>query len=124
MVKPTVPGICEALQDITFPGKPRSEKEIEETAMKRLTGKGFPIRRQAPFPMGRLDLFSGGIVIEVKVTASSSCFKQLDKYSVLASGLVIVCWRATSDFKKIFQLTRSKIPLGLVELKPGAPMVA
>ena len=86
------------------------------------------VKRQKSSRVGHLDVMvsinDGGIVLELKRVATTACFSQLDRYSRICSGMVVVCWRATDPFKRVFKLTRTQIPVALFELKKKAPMIS
>lgn len=85
------------------------------------------IGRQRVFGVDRTDIVVTSrrerIVFEIKRVARTDCFEQLDRYSAVADGLIIVCWRATDDFKRVFKTAQHHIPIALIELKRNAPMI-
>lgn len=59
--------------------------------------------------------------IELKKTADLSCMKQLDKYlDFYNDGLILVCWKASENVRRVFQRVQSlyiSIPTKLIELR-------
>jgi len=86
------------------------------------------MKRQKSSRVGHLDLAvsldEGNVVLELKRVATMACFPQLDRYSQVCSGLVMVCWRATAPFKRVFKMTKTQIPVALFELEKKAPMIS
>lgn len=109
---------------------PKRELEVQRTVLDRLKNceiGPWEIQQEFVAAQNRFDLLlvKDGlkIVIEIKRLATADCLEQLDRYSVFANGLIVVCWKATDTFKKAFEAAKHSIPIALIQLKQGAPML-
>lgn len=103
---------------------PKTEKELHVIVRNRLIKYGFEIQDEKGTKVGRPDMRSLNVVVEVKKVATTGCVRQLDRYSTISNGLVIVCVRATQPFRQVFNKADVKIPCALIELRTQAPMVS
>jgi hypothetical protein len=104
---------------------PHRESEIESLLEKFLTHNNIVVKRQIFIETGRTDLTVGNIIIEVKMVAQKNIADQLDKYSGHCEGLIVICWKATTPLKMIFELEKetSKIPVCLIEVRKSCEMI-
>ena len=108
-----------ALNEFKLPCAPSRESEIELRLVLFLESRKFPVKEQISFKTGRLDVVVGPYIIEVKKLAGKGIVEQLDRYSGLCEGLIVVCWRASDPLKLIFAMekTSARIPVELIEVR-------
>lgn len=99
------------------------EKELETKLILYLSSKGYEITRQFTINDSRNDIviLTNGkkICLELKVNANRSVDEQVDRYlQYYNDGVIVVCWRASKNIKKIFESLEGKIkiPIALVEI--------
>ena len=104
---------------------PYRESEIESELEKFLKSNGVSVKRQIYIKTGRTDLMVDNIIIEVKIIAQKNIADQLDKYSGCCEGLIVVCWKATSSLRMIFESEKktAKIPISLIEIRKACEMI-
>jgi len=122
--------ILSALSHLTLESSPKREAEIHRTVLRFLTDcriDSWQIQKEFVAAQNRFDLLlvrdGMKIVVEIKRLAGLGCLEQLDRYSVFANGLIVVCWKATDAFKKAFESAKHSIPIALIQLKQRAPML-
>ncbi len=87
--------IYQTIQKLKFTCAPANEAEIENALFNHLQKHQLPVRRQVVLGKDRFDLVVDNIVIEAKLRGSKNVAAQLDRYSASASGLILVCWKAS-----------------------------
>lgn len=104
---------------------PFNEADIERGIEQHLKAHGVPVKRQVVKGLDRFDLMVGKVVIECKYTGFMNVAAQLDRYSSSASGLILVCWRATKPLKELFKLAKNhmQIPVELIEISKSCDVV-
>ena len=104
------------------------EGELEVAAMGHLLMRGFSVERQARGNSGRYDIVvrlpHQSVCIEIKRTATTTCVRQLDRYSSGFDGLILFCYRASRPMKAILEKAKgsAKIPLELIEARGALPL--
>lgn len=119
-----------AVSRLVLRSSPKRELEVQRTVLDHLQNCDicpWKIQQEFVAAQNRFDLLlvkdGVKIVIEIKRLATIGCLEQLDRYSVFANGLIVVCWKATDAFKKAFESAKHSIPIALIQLKQRAPML-
>ena len=106
-----------------------NEKELE-TKLSEYLRTNYTIHRQSRIKKYRnditVDFGDSKICLELKVTAGITCCKQIDNYiPFFKSGIIIVCWKATSNLKETLALVKSKIkqPIELIEIRRNQSLI-
>ena len=106
-----------------------NEKELETKLTKYLKTR-YTVHRQNRIAEYRNDLVidfgNSKICLELKVTAGITCCKQIDNYiPFFKSGIIIVCWNATSNLKETLSLVKSKIkqPIEIIEIRKSQSII-
>lgn len=104
---------------------PFNEAEIELGLERFLQSRHYPVHRQVTNKKGRFDLKVGKLVIEVKDVGHIDIAEQLDRYSAVCSGLVVVCWKATKNLKRLFASVKAQtdFPIELIEVYKNSELV-
>lgn len=122
--------ILVGLGPLSLPHVPQKEMDIRDAIVACLKGclvRSWKIQEEFVDAQNRFDLLLTKdelkMVIEVKRLAALDCVAQLDRYSIFANGLIVICWKATDAFKKVFESAKHSIPIALIQLKQRAPML-
>ena len=106
-----------------------NEMELETTLSEYLR-TNYTVHRQSRIAGYRNDLIvdfgDEKICLELKVIAGITYCKQIDNYiPYFKSGIIIVCWKATSNLKETLKLVQSKIsqPIQIIELRNNQSLV-
>ena len=106
-----------------------NERELETKLSEYLRTK-YTVHRQSRIAGYRNDLIvdfgDSKICLELKVIAGITCCKQIDNYiPFFKSGIIIVCWKATSNLKETLTLVKSKIrqPIEIIEIRENQSLV-
>lgn len=108
---------------------PSSEQQIERELLDHIIDHNFNAFRQKTTVFGRNDIYvflgSKKVIIELKRIAGIDCAKQLDKYSKIADGMILVCWKASKILRNVFNQVQqtAKIPVELIELQELGDLV-
>ena len=117
--------VVETLKRFTMSTAPFNESEIESNLIRFLKARHLPAISQVSVKNGRYDVLIGRIVIELKVRGQRSVAEQLDRYSPNATGIILLCWKASKPTRILFQLEKqtAKIPVELIEMNRNSDIV-
>lgn len=107
-----------------------NENDLEIGLLEHLKRKGYTVERQKRIRGYRNDLVvtvnGKQICLELKVVAGIGCCRQIDNYiPIYKDGIIIVCWKSSSNLKSTVDLVKSKIsqPIDIIEIRKGQSMV-
>ena len=121
-------GLVKILNDFQLVESPYREALIESQLMNWLKDHHVGARNQRNSSLGRYDivLFYEGhrVCLELKKRASTSCVEQIDRYSRDFEALILVCYRASSTLKGIFEIAKksAKIPIEIIEIRSNCEL--
>lgn len=117
--------VVETLKRFTMSTAPFNEAEIESNLMCFLKARHLPAISQVRVKNGRYDVLIGKIVVELKVRGQRSVAEQLDRYSPTATGIILLCWKASKPTRVLFELEKqtAKIPVALIEMNKNSDIV-
>lgn len=124
---PTFDKLVELLKSYEAKRAPVSEEDLEDMISDFLVQGNYAVKRQSSQKKEKIrnDLIvsdgKSSVCLEIKLSASLSHCRQLDKYGRSCDSLVLLCWQSSFQLKKTFDYVckTSKIPVALVELRKG-----
>lgn len=118
-----------ALKKFRMSKAPISEKDLETHLEKFLNDRNLDVSRQEITPQGRSDLVVSNRIrkycLELKKYGTVEHASQLDRYSKIYDGLILICWSASKPLRQLFEIEQktAKIPVALIEVRAQGKIV-
>lgn len=118
-----IKNIIELLKTIRTDSLFENERQIQYKVANKLKENNIKFKIEKSLSHSRLDIeaefHNKKLCIEIKLKATPTIFKQIDKYVTLGyDGIIIVCWSAKVNVRNTINALKGKtrIPVELIEI--------